>query len=111
HHLGDRQHQLRCRAFLWSLDEKGPTMIRSLCFTILLFFTFAAKAHVGSPDVFYDGMVGPYPARLTLRLPSVVPGRAEISVRVQDAGPLDVSSLPLYSRTAVTNAPPPDTGH
>jgi hypothetical protein len=73
-------------------------------------FPNSLYAHVGSPDVFYDGMVGPYPARIAIRMPNVVPGRAEISVRVQSAQPVEVSFLPLYSLIAVTNAPPPDIG-
>jgi hypothetical protein len=73
-------------------------------------FGSSAYAHVGSPDVFYDGMVGPYPARITIRMPNVVPGRAEISVRVQSTAPVEVSFLPLYFLTAITNAPPPDIG-
>lgn len=77
---------------------------------ILSSFAFAAKAHIGSPDVFYDGMAGPYPARVTIRMPNVVPGRAEISVRVQTGGPVEVSFLPVYSKTPVTNTPPPDVG-
>src|SRR5258708_29562391 len=40
----------------------------------------------------------------------VVPGRAEIRVRAQTDRPVEVSYLPLYSKTAVTNAPPPDLG-
>jgi hypothetical protein len=44
-------------------------------------------------------------------MPSVVPGRAEISVRVQSGEPVEVSYLPLYSLTAITNAPPPEIGH
>ena len=81
---------------------------RPLVVTFLL--PWVAKAHVGSPDVFSDGLVGPYPARITIRMPSVVPGRAEISVRVQSDRPVEVSFLPLYSRTPVTNAPPADPG-
>lgn len=76
----------------------------------VMFIVISTDAHVGSPDVFYDGMVGPYPARITIRMPNVVPGRAEISVRVQSAEPVEISFLPLYSLTAVTNAPPPDIG-
>lgn len=75
---------------------------------ISLLFSFSALAHVGSPDVFYDGMAGPYPARVTIRMPNVVPGRAEISVRVQAPEPVEISFLPLYSQIAITNAPPPD---
>jgi len=100
---------------------------RAAVFTILLLLPWLAQAHLGSPDVFFDGMAGPYPARIVIRMPAVVPGRAEISVRVQQPGQatrppgLDggttptieesrptVSFLSLYSRTAITNAPPPD---
>src|SRR5580765_7048493 len=81
-----------------------------LVFCFSLFFCLTSRAHVGSPDVFYDGKVGPYSARITIRMPNVVPGRAEISVRVQSSESLEISFLPLYSLTAVTNAPPPDIG-
>lgn len=84
-------------------------MMRALLIACV-FFSFAAHAHVGSPDVFYDGMVGPYPARINIRMPTVIPGRAEISVRVQSSKPIETSFRPLYSWTAVTNAPPPDLG-
>src|SRR5262245_18311296 len=53
------EHQLLAGAVLWTLDEEGPAMKRILLIASLL-FSFGAKAHVGSPDVFYDGMVGPY---------------------------------------------------
>ncbi len=77
---------------------------------LFLFLAVSLHAHVGSPDVFYDGRVGPYPARVTIRMPNVVPGRAEISARVGTAGPIQVSFLPLYSQTAISNAPPADVG-
>lgn len=67
-----------------------------------------AFAHLGSPDVFSEGKVGPYPARITIRMPAVVPGRAAIEVQSPDPSPLEVSFLPLYARTAVKNAPPAD---
>ena len=77
---------------------------------VISFFAFAAQAHIGSPDVFYDGMAGPYHARVTIRMPSVVPGRAEITANVQTGEPVEVSFLPVYSWTPVTNTPPPDVG-
>jgi hypothetical protein len=65
-----------------------------------------SQAHVGSPNVFYDGMVGPWHTRITIRMPGVVPGRAEILVQVQSLEPLSVAFTPLSSRTALSNAPP-----
>ena len=89
-------------------------MTRSFLLLILALFAITAdraEAHVGSPDLFYSGKVGPYSARITIRMPRVIPGRAEISARVESNKPLNVSFLPLYARTEVKNAPPPDVGH
>jgi hypothetical protein len=74
------------------------------------FLAPSADAHVGSPDLFYNGLVGPYPARITIRMPGVIPGRAEISARVETNDPVEVSFLPLYAKTEIKNAPPPDAG-
>ena len=50
-----------------------------------LLLPLLAKAHVGSPNVFFDGQVGPYRMRVTIRPPAVLPGTAQIDVRVQGA--------------------------
>lgn len=42
-------------------------------------------AHVGSPDVFYEGDAGPYHLFVTVRMPQVIPGVAEIQVRCETA--------------------------
>ena len=73
-----------------------------------LFLPGAAMAHVGSPDVFFDGNVGQWPAHITIRMPSVVPGQAEIVVQVSSPEPVTVSFVPLFSRIAISNAPPPE---
>ncbi|HZV35826.1 MAG TPA: hypothetical protein VFB72_14720, partial [Verrucomicrobiae bacterium] len=73
-------------------------------------FGFSAQAHIGSPDVFYEGTIGPYPAHVTIRMPTVVPGRAQILVRNDTNLPVEVSFRPLFVSSAVTNAPPPDIG-
>jgi hypothetical protein len=77
---------------------------------VLCLFAPSARAHIGSPDIFFDGTAGSYPVRVTVRMPSVVPGRAEISARVQTADPVEVSFLPVYSSTPITNSPPADIG-
>ena len=77
-----------------------------ILFAFVLLRPWTASAHVGSPDVFFDGKVGPYPAHIAIRMPSVVPGRARIEVRPQTDKPLTVSFLPLYSKTSIKNAPP-----
>ena len=40
------------------------------------------SAHVGTTDAFFDGVAGPYPVRVSVRMPGVIPGQAQISVRV-----------------------------
>lgn len=42
----------------------------------------ATAGHVGSKNVFFAGDAGPYPVSVVVRPPDVVPGLAEISVRI-----------------------------
>lgn len=65
-----------------------------------------AGAHIGSPDVFYEGAAGPYPVSVTIRMPGVVPGRAEIYVQARASAPVAVSFAPIASATAISNTPP-----
>ena len=51
----------------------------------LLVAALASMAHVGSPDTFFSGSAGPYPVRVSVRLPGVIPGRAQVTVRVPHA--------------------------
>jgi hypothetical protein len=68
-----------------------------------------ARAHVGSPNVFYDGDAGPYPVRVIVRPPAVIPGLAEITVRLRDGGRADrVTVQPVQYKTGLKGAPPPD---
>jgi hypothetical protein len=85
-------------------------MARVFLLVLLTLFSSApAQAHVGSPDIFFNGLVGLWPARITIRMPGVVPGRAQILVQVQSKEPLTVTFVPLASGIAVSNAPPPET--
>ena len=49
--------------------------------SLVLVFAAALHAHVGSPDVFYEGAAGPYRLLVTIRPPVIVPGVAEIEIR------------------------------
>jgi hypothetical protein len=40
-----------------------------------------ANAHVGSPDVFYEGDAGPYHLFVTVKVPQVIPGVADVEIR------------------------------
>lgn len=52
------------------------------CSVALLLLAGLAWAHVGSPDVFFQGKAGPYPLLVAIRPPDVIPGVARIEVRV-----------------------------
>jgi hypothetical protein len=52
--------------------------------------TVATSAHLGTNDAFFEGPAGPYAVRVSVRPPGVVPGLAQVAVRVADA---DVGSV------------------
>lgn len=67
-------------------------MNRLLCLSIalLLIGAISTPAHIGSPDVFLEGNAGPYRLFVTVRVPQVIPGVADIEVRSESN---DVSEL------------------
>jgi len=66
------------------------------------------RAHVGNPYVFYEGNAGAYQVRVSIQPPEVVPGRAQINVRVHNATPEMVSALPVRWDAGRKGAPPAD---
>jgi hypothetical protein len=68
-------------------------------------------AHVGSPDTIFEGQAGPYPIRVVVRTPGVVPGLADIAVRVTGGpgGARRVTVIPLRGGLPTAQEPPPDT--
>jgi hypothetical protein len=76
---------------------------------LLLFaVVLVCSAHVGSPDVWFDGNAGPYRVRVHVRPPRVVPGLADIIIRVS-GGADQVLVVPSHASTGAEGAPPPDT--
>ncbi len=65
-------------------------------------------AHVGMPFVVLEGKAGRYPVRVVVQPPDVVPGLAQIGVRVLEGTPAGVSVLPLHWDTDRSGAPRPD---
>ena len=71
----------------------------------------ATAGHVGSKNVFFAGDAGPYPVSVVVRPPDVVPGLAEISVRIPGgAGEVErVTVRPVrWDAAPEGGAPPPD---
>jgi hypothetical protein len=85
---------------------------RDMCHRVaVVALAVAAMAHVGSPDSFFGGKAGPYDVRVTVRLPGVIPGRAQVTVRVE--GATSVGSHHVTVRAGQWNvglkgAPPPE---
>jgi hypothetical protein len=65
-------------------------------------------SHIGSPNVLFDGNAGPYPVRVIVRPPEVVPGLAEVIVRLNATDAQRVSIRPVFWRAGVRGAPSGD---
>ena len=67
--------------------------------------TAVTTAHIGSPNVLFDGAAGPYPVRVIIRPPNVVPGLAEVIVRTMAPDVQRIVIQPVFWRTGVAGAP------
>jgi len=72
-----------CRDLVSEAEPRMKKNALKILFLLVavLFPSALAYAHVGSADVYYEGNAGPYPLFVTVRMPEVVPGVAEIQVR------------------------------
>jgi hypothetical protein len=76
---------------------------------LLSVFACALSAHVGSPDIYFDGSAGPYRLAVTIRTPQVIPGVAEIEIRSETPGVRHMEIVPLpMSGPGAKLAPTPD---
>jgi len=66
-----------------------------------------SSAHIGSPDVWFDGLVGPYKVLVHVQAPPVVPGIAIINVRPAEPGVTRVTAF-VNKFDATGGTPPPD---
>ena len=93
-------------------SRKSRSIISRLSFlslAIILFVAAPLGAHVGSPDVFYEGLAGPYHLFVTVRVPQVIPGVAEIEVRSESKDVSSIQVVPLRLTGQGSNvAPAPD---
>jgi hypothetical protein len=89
------------------LDAEDSPLMR--LFSLVLVFAAALHAHVGSPDVFYEGAAGPYRLLVTIRPPVIVPGVAEIEIRSASQAVRHVRIVPLpLTGAGAKFAPTPD---
>jgi hypothetical protein len=64
-------------------------------------------AHIGSPDVFFQGDAGPYHLVVSIRTPQMIPGIAEIQIRSSTPGVKQIKIVPLYIVGEGSKYPPP----
>src|SRR2546426_8965308 len=80
---GVRNHVRAPRAVVGELDGASPPVKVSVArLSAIAGVALVASAHVGSPDTYFEGAAGPYPVRVIVRTPGVVPGLAQITVRL-----------------------------
>ncbi|HET9988828.1 MAG TPA: hypothetical protein VFQ65_09910 [Kofleriaceae bacterium] len=65
-----------------------------------------ANAHVGSPDVFFEGDAGPYRLFVTIRTPQVIPGIATIEIRSEAADVTGITVVPMRLTGPGSDLPP-----
>jgi hypothetical protein len=78
---------------------------------IFLFFCVGSvQAHIGTKNEIYEGEAGPYSLRVFIQPPPVVPGRAQVQVRIHNepGGVTGVTALPVRWDAGRKGAPPPD---
>ncbi len=61
-----------------------------------LLWSATAFAHVGSPDVYYEGDAGPYHLLVTVRPPAMIPGIAQVEVRTTSGTVSGIQIVPIY---------------
>lgn len=66
------------------------------------------SGHLGSPDTWFQGNAGPYPVRVVVRLPGVVPGLGQIDMTVSGEGVEKVTAQPVIFDAGKEGAPPAD---
>jgi hypothetical protein len=74
----------------WRLRELAVA-----CIAVLL-LTAPAWAHVGNPDVYFQGAAGPYHLVITIRTPQMIPGTADVEILSATPGISKITVVPLY---------------
>jgi hypothetical protein len=81
----------------------------ALTFILYVLLCPAGWCHVGSPDVYYEAMAGPYKLFVTVRTPQMIPGIAQLEVRCLEGTVNDIAVVPLrIIGEGSKTAPPPD---
>jgi len=81
----------------------------AIAMLLCLISSLPACAHVGSPDVFMEGDAGPYRLFVTVRVPQVIPGIAQIEIRSESNDVREIQIAPMQlTGPGSKYAPTPD---
>ncbi len=72
-----------------------------------LLLPLPTRAHVGSPNVFFEGRAGAHPVRVIIRPPATLPGIAQVDVRVAVDGVTNVLLQAAFFEAGSEAAPAP----
>jgi hypothetical protein len=65
------------------------------CAAVLILIA-PAWAHVGNPDVYFQGAAGPYHLIIIIRTPQMIPGTADVEILSATPGISKITVVPLY---------------
>jgi hypothetical protein len=90
-------------------DARGSLLRRAVILTGATGLVLTTSAHIGSPDTWFEGTAGPYPVRILVRAPGVIPGLADVVVQVTGEGVRAVTASPAGYNAGDRGIPPADT--
>jgi hypothetical protein len=65
-------------------------------FAVVALLAMPIWAHVGSPDVYFQGAAGPYHLIITVRTPQMIPGIADVEILSATPGISKITVVPTY---------------
>lgn len=83
-----------------AMMDASAKLVRSWVAAVVAMVVFLGAipcfAHVGSPDVYFQGAAGPYHLIVTVRTPEMIPGVASVEVLSATPGITKISVVPMY---------------
>ncbi|HET9400166.1 MAG TPA: hypothetical protein VFO34_04360 [Candidatus Acidoferrales bacterium] len=89
-----------------SILSSVKLLARILLAPALLFAAVPCAAHVGSPDVYFEGAAGPYRLSASVRTPQMIPGIADLQISSATPGIRTIRVQPLYIAGEGSKYPP-----
>ncbi len=82
-------------------------MSRRLLALLAAFFVLAlhSGAHVGSPNIFFEGDAGPHRVRVVIRPPATLPGIAQVDIHAPADAAVSVQAAPWAAGDEIAAAP------